>query len=277
MNEKQAKPLLETRHIIFISLFLIILMTMLLGFRPKINISSETQRMYYYIDSLPSGSVIIVSFDHEASSLPEIRPIALAVLRHAFSKDLKLIGTALLAEGTGVGYRLITETAKEYHKVYGKDYVYLGFKPQYIAAILSMGESIADTYPEDYLDKPYYENEMLKDVKNYDDIAGVVSIADGSLTTHWIEYGASRYNIRVTAAVTAAMVTTYDPYLASNQLYAMFGGLRGAAEYEKLIGIGGAGKRGMLAQSVSHIYIIILIIIGNIVYFVNRRKRSGGN
>lgn len=277
MNEKQSKPLLESRHIIFISLFLIILVAMLLGFKPKINITSETQRMYDYIDSLPAGSVLIISFDHEASSLPEIRPIALAVLRHAFSKDLKLIGTALLAEGTGVGYRLITETAKEYHRVYGKDYVYLGFKPQYIAAILSMGESIANTFPEDYLDKPYYEIEMLRDIKNYDDIAGVVSIADGSLTTHWIEYGASRYNIRVAAAVTAAMMTTYDPYLASNQLYAMFGGLRGAAEYEKLMGIGGAGKRGMLAQAVSHIFIIILIIIGNIVYFVNRRKKSGGN
>jgi len=276
VTDQQPKRIIESRHLIFIGLFVIILVTMLLGFRPEIKVSAETQKMYDYLDSIPSGSILIVSFDHEASSLPEIRPIALTVLRHAFSKDLKLIGTALLAEGTGVGYRLITETAKEYNKKYGSDYVYLGFKPQYIAAILSMGESIADTYPEDYLDRSYYDNEMLKNVNNYDDIAGVISIADGSLTTHWIEYGASRYNVRVTAAVTAAMMTTYDPYIASNQLYAMFGGLRGAAEYEDLINIGGAGKRGMLAQSVSHIYIIILIIIGNIMYFAGRRKRGGG-
>jgi hypothetical protein len=276
VTDQKPKRIIESRHLIFIGLFVIILVTMLLGFRPEIKVSAETQNMYDYLDSVPSGSILIVSFDHEASSLPEIKPIALTVLRHAFSKDLKLIGTALLAEGTGVGYRLITETAKEYNKIYGSDYVYLGFKPQYIAAILSMGESIADTYPEDYLDRSYYDNEMLKNVNNYDDIAGVISIADGSLTTHWIEYGASRYNVRVTAAVTAAMMTTYDPYIDSNQLYAMFGGLRGAAEYEKLIDIGGAGKRGMLAQSVSHIYIIILIIIGNIMYFAGRRKRGGG-
>lgn len=276
MSLIRSRPEFESRHMIFIGLFIIILLTMLIGYSPEINVTSETQKVYNYIDSLPSGSVLIVSFDHEASSLPEIKPIALTILRHAFSKDLKLIGTALLAEGTGVGYRLITETAKEYNKEYGQDFVYLGFKPQYIAAILSMGESIPDTYPEDYLDKPYFSNEMLKDIINYDDVAGVVSIADGSLTTHWIEYGASRYNVNITAAVTAAMMTTYDPYIASNQLYAMFGGLRGAAEYEKLIDRGGAGKRGMLAQSVSHIYVIILIIIGNIMYFV-QRKRRGGN
>ncbi len=275
MSHSKPNKKIESRHIIFISLFLIIFVTMLLDYSPEVIVTSETQRMYDYLDSLPPGSVLIVSFDHEASSLPEIKPIALTVLRHAFSKDLKLIGTALLAEGTGVGYRLITQTAQEYDKEYGKDFVYLGFKPQYIAAILSMGESIADTYPEDYLDNSYYDNEMLTDIKNYDDIAGVISIADGSLTTHWIEYGASRYNVKVTAAVTAAMMTTYDPYLSSNQLYAMYGGLRGAAEYEKLINIGGAGKRGMLAQSVSHIFVIVLIIIGNIMYFI-QRKRSGG-
>jgi hypothetical protein len=217
-----------------------------------------------------------VSFDHEASSLPEIRPLALAVLRHAFSRDIKVIGTALLAEGTGVGYRLMQQVAKEYDKKYGVDYVYLGFKPQFIAAILSMGESFSRTYPEDYLGRVYADLPMLQNIETYDDIAGVVSVADGSLTTHWIEYGHGRYNVLVTGAVTAAMVTTYDPYLASGQMYAMVGGLRGAAEYEKLIQIGGGGERGMLAQTVAHLYVVILILAGNAVYFASRRKRKGG-
>ncbi len=248
---------------------------MVLNISFDIAVTDETQRLYNLIDSLPEGSTLIISFDHEASSLPEIRPLALVVLRHTFSKNIKLIGTALLAEGTGVGYQLMNMVAKEYGKQYGIDYVYLGFKPQYIAAILSMGESIPETFPEDYLGKPVAQLPLLHNVKNYDDIAGVISIADGSLTTHWIEYGASRYGVRVSAAVTAAMMTTYDPYLASGQLYAMIGGLRGAAEYERLINRGGAGKRGMLAQTVSHIYVICLIVVGNIVYFrAKRKKRS---
>ncbi len=265
---------LESRHWIFLGLFVLIVAAMAVNISLEIEVTPETQRFYDYIESLPEGSVLIVSFDHEASSLPEIRPLALAVLRHAFSRNIKLIGTALLAEGTGIGYRLMTKTAEEYGKHYGDDYVYLGFKPQYIAAILSMGESIPDTYPEDYLGNVFEELPTLKGVETYDDIDGVISITDGSLTTHWIEYGASRYGVRVSAAVAAAMATTYDPYLASEQLYAMFGGLRGAAEYERLTYRGGAGKRGMLAQSLSHVYVIVLIVIGNVLYFVSRRKKK---
>ncbi len=264
---------IESRHWIFLGLFIVVVGAMALNIHMNVEVSADTQKMYNYIDSLPPGSVLIVSFDHEASSLPEIRPLALAILRHAFRKNIRLIGTALLAEGTGIGYRLMQQTAREYHKQYGIDYVYLGFKPQFIAAILSMGESFSKTYPEDYLGDVYGDIPMLSNIETYDDVAGVISIADGSLTTHWMEYGGSRYHVRISAAVTAAMVTTYDPYLSSGQMYAMLGGLRGAAEYEKLLKIGGGGERGMLAQTVAHLYVLILIVVGNVVYFRSRRGR----
>ncbi len=265
----------ESRHWIFLGLFVAVVAAMALNVHMNVEVSADTHKMYDYIDSLPEGSVLIVSFDHEASSLPEIRPLALAIMRHAFKRNLRLIGTALLAEGTGVGYRLMQQTAREYHKQYGLDYVYLGFKPQFIAAILSMGESFSKTYPEDYLGRVYGDIPMLANIETYDDIAGVISIADGSLTTHWMEYGGSRYHVRISAMVTAAMVTTYDPYLSSGQMYAMVGGLRGAAEYEKLLAVGGGGERGMLAQTVSHLYVIVLIIAGNVAYFRSRGKRKG--
>lgn len=265
---------LHSRHFVFLGLFVVIMISMLLNIKLDTKISPYTQHMYDYIDSLPEGSVIMVSFDHEASSLPEIRPLALAVLRHAFKKNLKIIGVSLFAEGTLIGYRLLNNIAKEYHKEYGTDYVYLGFRPQYIAAILAMGESIEKVYPEDYLGRPYDSFPLSRSIKNYDDLAAVISIADGSITTYWIEYG-GQYNINVLGAVTAAMVTTYDPYLASGQMKAMIGGLRGAAEYEKLIKIDGGGARGMLAQSSAHIYIIFLIILGNVIYFRIRKKGGG--
>lgn len=259
------------RHYVFLGLFLLIAITMALDIDVDVEVSPYTKQMHAYIDSIPEGSTLIISFDHEASSLPEIRPIALAMLRHAFAKNLKLIGVSLYPEGTLIGYRLMNNVAKEYGKSYGDDFVYLGFRPQYIAAILAMGESIEKTYPQDYLGNDYKSIPMLTAIENYDDINSVISIADGSLTTHWIEYG-GQFNIKILGAVTAAMVTTYDPYLASNQMTAMIGGLRGAAEYEKLLGMKGGGSRGMLAQSAAHLYVIFLIVLGNIFYFRNRKK-----
>jgi hypothetical protein len=263
---------LASRHWAFLGLFIVVLVTMLLNLRPDVQVSSETKRMFDYIDSLPAGSALLISFDHEASSLPEIRPLAVALLRHAFYKNLKLVGISLLAEGTVIGYRLMQLTAGEYGKLYGVDYVYLGFKPQYIAAILSMGESFKNTFPEDYLGHPYDSIPMLQRINSYADIAAVVSVSDGSMPTHWMEYGKARYGVTITSVMTAAMLTTFDPYVASGQLHALAGGLRGAAEYEKLLGKGGGGGRGMLAQATSHYYIIALIIVGNLLYFAARRK-----
>ena len=104
---------IEPRHWTFMGLFIAITAAMLIDFQLEIPVSEQTQNMYDKIESLPPGSRLIVSFDHEASSLPEIKPIALAILRHAFARGHKLIGVALYAEGTLIGYRLMQETAAE--------------------------------------------------------------------------------------------------------------------------------------------------------------------
>jgi hypothetical protein len=267
---------LESRHWAFIGLAVVVIGTMLLNIEPEIEISPEAQRMHSFIDSLPPGSILMVSFDHEASALPEIKPLALAFLRHAFSKGHRLIGIALMAEGTAVGYRMMDQVAAEYHKKYGTDYAFLGFQPQIVAAILSMGESIKQTFPRDYMGREYDSLPIMRGVGKLSDVVAVVSIADGNLATHWIEYGRARFNVTVVAFVTAVMVTSYDPYLSSGQLQGMVGGLRGAAEYEKLIGIGGAGRRAMLAQAASHLYVLALILIGNVIYFAGRARKGRG-
>jgi len=50
--------------------------------------------------------------------------------------------------------------------------------------------------------------------------------------------------------------------------------MRGAAEYEVLIGNLDKGVQGMDSQSIIHIMIIILIFAGNIAYFGARRRRK---
>jgi len=63
----------------------------------------------------------------------------------------------------------------------------------------------------------------------------------------------------------------------------MLGGLKGAAEYEKLIQEKGYTKAreiatiGMDAQSIAHLVILFLIIIGNVAFFASKshkKKRS---
>ena len=91
------------------------------------------------------------------------------------------------------------------------------------------------------------------------------------MPAYWIDYAVSRYHKKVSAAVTAVMATSFYPFLASGQITGLLGGLKGAAEYEILIQKPGMVQRGMDAQSVSHLVIILLVILGNAGYFLRRR------
>jgi hypothetical protein len=244
-------------------------------FRPglPLSVSRETRHVYEMIESLDSGAVVMLSFDHEASSLPEMRPLGAAIVDHCFRRKVRIVGLALFSEGTAAGYELISQRANAAGKSYGTDWIYLGFRPQYTSAILGMGENIGDVFSQDYEGHPLVSTTLGSRIHNYHDIAFVISLAAGSMPTYWVEYAQARYQVKIVAALTAVMVTSYLPYLESNQLSGIIAGLRGAAEYEQLLGVPGAGSRGMDAQSAVHALIAVLILAGNVQAWRTRRSR----
>jgi hypothetical protein len=255
------------RHIIFILIALSVAIPLVIKIGLPNQVTSEVKAVYESIDQLDSGSVVMISFDHEASSLPEVKPMAQAILRHCFQKKLKVIGLALMAEGTAIGDQILRETANEYHAEYGEDYLFLGFRPQAQSAILGMGEEIKRVFPQDYNNTPLDQILMMKNIKNFDDIKLIISVADGDLPVTWVDYAVSRYHKRFACATTAVMATSFYPFLSSGQMVGLLGGLKGAAEYEMLLNKPGMGQRGMDAQSVCHLMIVLLVVWGNVAYF----------
>jgi hypothetical protein len=76
----------------------------------------------------------------------------------------------------------------------------------------------------------------------------------------------------VAVACAAVMVTAFKPYFESGQLIGPAAGVKGAAEYEKLLGYEGAAHRRLFTQSVVHLAIIILVIVANVSAYVWRKK-----
>ena len=259
-----------SRQLIFILIALSVAIPLVIKIGLPHEVTSEVMQVYDEINQLDSGSVALISFDHEASSLPEVKPMAQAILRHCFAKKLNVVGLALLAEGTAIGDQILRGAANEYHKKYGEDYVFLGFRPQYQAAILGMGEDIKRVFPEDYSNAPLSQIPMMKKINNYEDISLIISVADGDMPVWWVDYAVSRYHKRLAVAATAVMATSFYPFLSSGQMIGLLGGLKGAAEYEMLINKPGMGQRGMDAQSVCHLVIILLVVAGNVGYFFRK-------
>jgi len=257
-----------SRHLIFVLIALSVAIPLVIKIGLPNEVTSEVMRVYEEIDQLDSGSVVLISFDHEASSLPEVKPMAQAILHHCFAKKLKVIGLALLAEGTAIGDQILREVGNEYQANYGRDFVFLGFRPQYQAAILGMGEDIKRVFPQDYKNIPLSQIPMMRKIKTYEDISLIISVADGDMPVWWVDYAVSRYHRRLAVATTAVMATSFYPFLSSGQMVGLLGGLKGAAEYEMLIKKPGMGQRGMDAQSVCHLVIILLVVLGNVAYFL---------
>ena len=71
--------------------------------------------------------------------------------------------------------------------------------------------------------------------------------------------------------VTGVMASDYYPYLQSRQIFGLLPGVKGAAEYERLLDQLGEASRGMPYQMTSHLLIIITMIIANVGYIARRR------
>jgi hypothetical protein len=112
-------------------------------------------------------------------------------------------------------------------------------------------------------------------VKNYNDIAFVFEIADNSTADYWVSIVNAQYGVPMGCGGTAVMAPKFYAYVASGQFVGLLGGMRGAAEYEELVGNKGTATTGMQAQSLVHLLIIALVVLGNLGYFLGSKTRRG--
>lgn len=262
------------RRWIFLGVALVVAAPLLLGLKTSVDITPPVKNTFEAIDRLPPGSVVMISIDYDASTMPENQPMLLAVLRHAFQKNLKIILMGHWPLGLPVGTLGLDQVAREMHKTYGVDYVNLGFRPGTAAVMVNLGTEFRNVFPSDYKGVPLDSLEMVKNVHNYNDIRLLVGIEAGDTYEFWIIYVQARFGLKMAMGTTAVMAPTAYKYLQSGQLVGLIGGLKGAAEYESLIAHPGIGLAGMPAQSAGHLLIILFIILGNIGFFLSRRKKA---
>lgn len=260
------------RRIIFLVIGLCTLLPLLYPVGLPIKISSEVRGVYDHIESLPERSVFFMSFDFDPASKPELHPQAIALLRHAFRKNLRVVTMTLWVTGTGLADQIVTQMAKEMGKENGKDYVFLGWSPGNTAVIINLGQNLYNTFPSDYGGKPTKGLPVLDGVQSLKDVTYLVSLGAGNPGVEaWYVFGKDKYKFEMGGGCTGVMAPGLYPLLRSGQINGLIGGLRGAAEYESLIDQKGKAVAGMDAQSATHVAIIVLVIICNLFYFSMRR------
>jgi hypothetical protein len=159
---------------------------------------------------------------------------------------------------------------------YGVDYINLGFQAGNEIVIQRMGTSIPDAFPRDSRGRPVGEFPIMQGVDNFSSLAYVFNVSAGYPgTIEWVQFAGDRFHSRIGSGSTAVQAPQVYPFPASSP---GLGGMKGAAEYEEVTGFSGMGTRYMLSQSFAHSVVVLFIIVGNLAFFVSRRRkrREGG-
>ena len=262
------------RRIIFVLVFVAVAVPLLAGMVMPITPTKEVQAAYDEIEKRAAGDVVLVSFSYGASTVPEMQPMARAILRHAFRRELKIVAICLWPEATGLAQEVLEDMAAEFELQYGVDYTFMGYKPGNFSVILNMGQDFHSAFPQDNWGAKADELELTRPLRSLKDFDLVFDLAAGdSIEFWWIPYGQEKFGFPFAAGCTAVMAPDLYPFLDSGQLNGLLGGLAGAAEYETLVNHPGKASKGMSAQSFAHLIIVAFVIIGNAAYFVSRRTR----
>ncbi len=249
-------------------------------FRPlglPVSIGQTSQDLYDFIDQLDPGSVVVLSIDYSPGAAAQIHPQTIAITKHLLSKKIKIVYMGLVQYASQFTTDAIAK-AGDYNPVYGQDYVDLGFKPGEEATVSAMSKDIHATFVTDSDGTAIAELPMMADIKTASDIDLVIAFDSGG-TRHWyVGQMQALYGTPVGCALNSVNVTNTMPYYDAGQVIGLLNGLRGAAEYEALIGDPGEATINLDSISSGHLVIILFILFGNIAYFglrnSNKRKEA---
>ena len=240
-----------------------------------IRISDETQTVFDAINSLKAGDVLWIGGDYGPSSAPELSPMLMVMLHHAFKKNVKVVIYCMWNDGAQLVQPIGEKIAGTYNKKYGEDWINLGWKPQPDVVLRNMTDDIVKAGINDFTGKPLGGYPLIQQVKKLDKqyVAFAVDLSTGSPgTSEYLKYVREAKGIPLSVGVTAVSAPGAMPYVRSGQYKGILNGMRGAAEYELLNKMPGPAVKGMDAQSVGHFVILLLVILGNVGYLLARKS-----
>lgn len=260
------------RRIIFVLIAVGVMVPLLVPINLPVSVTPRVRAAYDTVEALPAGSHILISMDYEPDIMAELQPMSVAVLRQCFRRHLKVVAMTLYPAGVGLAERALNTAARAEGAVRDSDYVFLGYKSGFQTVILGIGEDLRSQYPVDFYNKPLDSIPMMRGVNTYAQFGLVANLCGSAAADYWIQLAQTRYHAPLILGSTAVMASDYYPYLSSRQLLGLIGGMKGAAEYERLIGVFGDGRRGMDAQSLVHLIIVLLVVLGNVALLTARRR-----
>jgi hypothetical protein len=263
---------------IYLLLAIILAVPLLHPFGLPVPITPATQKFYAAIDGLKPGDTIFYAFDAGSMTWMEQGLGSTVVLKHLLQKPgVRIVGATIGAEGPMFWENAINALGgvDKYGKTYGKDVVWLGYFSGAETACSALAKNLASaTNSLDAYGTSFNALPLMSEVNEATDFKLLVCLSYGGTWSNWMNQWVIPYNVPEYVIPLAAVVAEMTPNIKAGQVQSIINGARGAAEYELLLGQPGRAAAGMDAQSLGHIYVAILIIVGNIAFFMSGGRKK---
>lgn len=271
------------RRWVFLLMFAAVALPILFNVRFPEEPSPMVREVHNAIEELPDGSLVLMAFDYDPASAGELQPMAAAFIRHCAEKHHKMLFMTLWSPGVPLLNSNVKMLQNEYPEYQvGRDFVNFGFKPGLEGVIKVIVNDLAAMFSTDVRGKSLSEMPLTQNIKNIQKVSMIVAVSAGSPgAKEWVQYAATPYDIPMVSGTTGVQTPLLYPYIP-NQLAGVLGGIKAAAEYEQTLldryddlkakPQAQEGMRRMGPQLVAHMLIILLIVVGNTVYFIGRKK-----
>ncbi len=244
-------------------------------------VSNQVKAAYKALEDAPIDKLCIVEGQWSNGTQGENKPQTKALLRHLMRRRIKFAIIGFDAQGPDNTNKIAMELATEVNPPYkyGVDWVNWGYRNENAveAFLKSMVRDIPGAVKIDYNNTPITDFKKLPIMKNIHDMKDVglfIDITPSSTLEKWIAFVQGVNNTPTVYSCTAVMAPEGYQFLDSGQVIGMLTGIKGAIEYESLIGKRDSASRQALALSITHVMIIVLIVLGNIGYISEKRRRT---
>ncbi|MBX3356373.1 MAG: hypothetical protein KF724_11825 [Phycisphaeraceae bacterium] len=284
------------RRWIFLAMGLAVALPILFEARFPEKPTAVAERAFNTINNLPDGSRVLLSFDFDPASEPELGPMATSLVRHCALRGYSMYFITLWPFGPQMIADKIREVLKEDfpHLVEGVDWVNLGFQAGNEAVMQQAKSDFLRTFPRDVRGISVTQIPMMSGIRTTRDFACLIAVSAGYPGgKEWVQYvvtpeRGSATPLKAVVGCTGVQTPQLFPYYPG-QLDGLIGAIKGAAEYETLVNDKveklnpGApippkyqeAVRRMGPQLVAHVLMVSLIILGNVIYFTSRRRGGG--
>lgn len=261
--------------IIWIGLVLVLLVTLIFPLKLPLGPSPEGESAYSFIDSLPQRSITVMILEVAPSNEGELWPMALAVAEHHMELGHRIILTTFIPDGIMYAEKIKVVAEKEYGYVYGDDLLLLPYRAGGETALSAMAEDIRAAYERDQYNSPLDDFSVWADIGTIKDV-DLVSCYTASDDHLWLSRHVwAKHKVPCISGNIALSIPEAVVYYKNGQLAGLLGGMKGAAFYEQKLGKPGLATQSMDAQSAGHLFLLALIIGGNISHFLSNKKTWG--